>query len=609
MMRAVLLACAAGAVALGVGLAPDRAATAKVDPRVLADTAGGKPAHFLVVLREQADVGLAAGLATDRDEQGRRAVAALRHATEAQAGVRATLGRLGVAYRPYWVVNALAVTAGRPVVDALAARDDVAEIQPDRSFAAVATESAATSSAAPRAVEWNVRKIGAPVLWAAGFTGQGLVYANADTGVRWDVPALKRQYRGWDGTTASHAYNWWDAVHEDITGNGTNPCGFDVKAPCDDDASSGSHGTHTMGSAVGDDGAGNQVGVAPGARWIACRNMDEGIGRPSTYIECLQFFLAPTNLDGLDPDPSRRPNVVGNSYSCPPDEGCDIGALQAAADNLRAAGVFMAVAAGNEGDDGCASVKWPPGTYDSSVSVGATDAGDRIASFSSRGPVLADGSGRTKPDLVAPGVGVRSTTATGYGVLSGTSMAAPHVGGAALLLWSALPQLRGQVDATERLLQRTAVPLTTADACGGDTATEVPNNTYGHGRIDVAAAYRSAAGIASPVPRMSVANTAIAEGNAGRRRLTFTVSLSAASDRPVSVSYRTRAGTARPGSDFVGVAGRLTFAAGQRTKTVRVAVLGDRRREPSETFQFVLSRATGASLARAAARGTIRNDD
>jgi subtilisin family serine protease len=337
--------------------------------------------------------------------------------------------------------------------------------------------------------------------------------------------------------------------------------------------------------------------------------MDEGIGRPSTYIECLQFFLAPTDLDGLNPDPSRRPNVVGNSYSCPPDEGCAVGALQGAMENLRAAGVFMAVAAGNEGDEGCSSVRTPPGPYDASVTVGATDAADRIAFFSSRGPVQVDGSGRSKPDLVAPGVTIRSSTASGYGILSGTSMATPQVGGAVLLLWSALPQLRGNVDATEGLLASSAVPLTTTDGCGGDSPTAVPNNTYGHGRIDVIAAYRTATGASAPTPTVSVANRSVVEGNAGRRSATFTVTLSARGARPVSVAYRTRARTARPGSDFVGVNSRLTFAAGERSKTIRVAVLGDRRREPNETFDVVLSRPSGAALRRAVARGTIRNDD
>ena len=139
--------------------------------------------------------------------------------------------------------------------------------------------------AAPQGVEWNVQKIGAPAVWALGFTGQGLVYANADSGVTWDVPALQSHYRGWDGTAANHNYNWWDAVHSDVSGNGSTPCGFDSKVPCDDDTfTSITHGTHTMGTAVGDDGAGNQIGVAPGAKWIGCRNQDEeaSVGRVHT---------------------------------------------------------------------------------------------------------------------------------------------------------------------------------------------------------------------------------------------------------------------------------------------------------------------------------------
>src|SRR5205823_14876176 len=130
-------------------------------------------------------------------------------------------------------------------------------------------------------------------------------------------------YRGWNGATADHNYNWWVAIHADIDGNG-NPCGFNLSAPCDDQG----HGTHTMGTGVGDDGAGNQVGMAPGAHWIACRNMDAGVGRPSTYIECMQFFMAPTDLSGNNPDPSKRPDAVGNSYGCPTSELCTATSLQ-----------------------------------------------------------------------------------------------------------------------------------------------------------------------------------------------------------------------------------------------------------------------------------------
>jgi serine protease AprX len=579
-----------------------------VDPRVLADTAHGRPAHFVVRLRDQADVSGAVAGTSSRAAQGERAVAALRRAAAGQAGVEAELHSLGVPFRAFWVVNAIAVDAGRRVVDVLAGRPDVAAIEADRAFRGAALERGRRASSAARGIEWNIQKIGAPAVWALGYTGQGLVYANADTGVSWQVPALKSRYRGWDGTTARHDYSWWDAVHGDISGNGANPCGFNLKAPCDDDTITGiSHGTHTMGTAVGDDGAGNQIGVAPGAKWIACRNMDEGVGRPSTYIECLQFFLAPTDLNGANPDPSKRPNVIGNSYACPPEEGCSPGSLEAAVDNVRAAGIFMAVAAGNEGQGGCSTVGWPPGTYDSSTSIGATDPGDQIAYFSSRGPVTADGSGRMKPDLSAPGVGVRSSTSSGYAFGSGTSMAAPHVGGAVLLLWSAFPELRGNVDATERLLEQSAVHLTTGDGCGGDSTSAVPNNTFGYGRLDVAAAFRMH-DAASP-PELKVADVSVTEGNGGRTPARFHVTLTRASSLAITVRFATRAGTATPRVDFVPVSGKLTFAPGEVSKSLAVPVVGDRKNERNETFSLVLSSPVNVHLSRARAVATIRDDD
>ena len=579
--------------------------TPKIDPRVLADTANGRKAHFLVVLQRQADTRSAAARASDRATQGRLVVGALRRAARGQQDVRAELRRLDARFRSYWIVDAVAVEGTRVVVDAMAARADVRAIEPDRAFKGAADTQAETGATAATGVEWNVERIGAPAVWALGDRGQGVVYANADTGVRWDHPALKSSYRGWNGTTATHDYNWWDAIHADIDGDGRSACGFSSKAPCDDDP--GSHGTHTAGTAVGDDGVGNQIGVAPGAKWMACRNMDNGTGRPSTYIECLQFFLAPTDLNGANPDPSKRPNVVGNSYDCPPTEGCSIGSLQTAVDNMRAAGIFMAVAAGNGGRNGCATVATPPGVYDSSITVGATDSADRIADFSSRGPVLGDGSGRTKPDLVAPGVGIRSSVRAGYDVKSGTSMAAPHLAGAVLLLWSAFPPLRGNVDATEQLLEQTAVKLPTTEGCGGNSPTQIPNNTYGYGRIDVLAAYR-AADTAAPLS-VSIADVSVEEGNVGTRDAQFAVTLARPSGQPVTVRFATADGTARAPSDYRAVSGTLTFAPGETTKTIAVTIVGDRRVEPNETFFVRLSAPVGAGLSREQATGTIANDD
>jgi serine protease AprX len=340
--------------------------------------------------------------------------------------------------------------------------------------------------------------VGAPVMWTMGFTGTGQVYANADTGVQWDHPALKSHYRGWNGTTADHNFNWWDAITTTIAST-VNPCGYSLQAPCDDYG----HGTHTMGIGIGDDGAGDQIGVAPGAKWIACRNMDQGVGRPSTYISCFQFFLAPTDLNGNNAKPDLRPDVVGNSYGCPfgpPPNGetCMTDSLLNAMDNLRAAGVFMAVSAGNSGS-ACSTVSDPPAFYDSAITIGATDSSDNLAGFSSRGPVTVDGSNRRKPDLSAPGVSVRSSyPPNNYASLSGTSMSSPHVAGAVALLWSAVPWLARKVDQTEFILEASAVHYLSSQGCGGDSPYQWPNNTYGYGRIDVKAAYDLAIHVPTP---------------------------------------------------------------------------------------------------------------
>ncbi len=450
----------------------------KVDPWVLS-TMAARETEFLIFLREQADLRAANGLDT-RLAKGRFVFEMLSEvAARTQKPVLEELDALGAAHRSYWVANMIWVRGGSAVIQAMAERTDVAHIfaNPTVALQRPQTSSGATAHAA---IEWNIALVKAPQVWSAGVTGQGVVIGGQDTGYEWQHPALINQYRGWQGGSADHNYHWHDAIH-----SGGGICGPDSPEPCDDFG----HGTHTMGTMVGDDGGANQVGMAPGARWIGCRNMDVGNGTPATYSECFQWFIAPTDLAGQNPDPSMAPDVINNSWSCPPSEGCtDPGALHTVVENTRAAGILVVVSAGNSGPT-CESVDTPAAIYQASFTVGSTTMADMISGFSSRGPVTVDGSGRMKPNISAPGSIVRSTIpGGGYATMSGTSMAAPHVAGLAGLLIAADPALAGQVDALEDAIEQSALPRATADGCGGDTTTQVPNNTYGWGRIDAWAA-------------------------------------------------------------------------------------------------------------------------
>ena len=268
----------------------------------------------------------------------------------------------------------------------------------------------------------------------------------------------------------------------------------------------------------------------------------------------------------------------------------------------------MAVSAGNAGS-GCSTVNDPPAIYDSSITVGSTDSSDVIAGSSSRGPVTVDGSNRPKPDVAAPGVGVRSSVpGNGYAILSGTSMASPHVGGAVLLLWSAVPSLRHQVDQTESLLEQSAVHLTTANASCGSAARQTPNNTFGYGRIDVLAALQ-AAGAPTSIASVAVSGATVAEGGKTGSTATVTIRLTGNPKGAVTVRYRTENGTARAGFDYVGRAGAVTFPPGTLVQKLAFRILPDKRHEGIEQFSVLLRSAANATIAKNKATVTIRDDD
>jgi subtilisin family serine protease len=471
------LACPAAAEAAGRRRDED----AKIAPWLLTRLEGPGTQPFLVLFEDgsQPDVAELAATAAGAVEgraRGRAVYEKLSgRARSSQARVRDELKKAGIPFRSLYLVNGLAVRGDLALARRLARHGEIARIVGDpvvRGIELEASEAAPDSpSAAP---EWGIAKIEADKVWSLdGVHGEGVVVASADTGVEWTHPAIMGKYRGWNGTTASHDFNWFDAI-------------ADLAAPIDDH----NHGTHTTGTMVGADGGGNQIGVAPGARWIACRNMDHGNGTPSTYIACNQFFLAPFPHGGdpeLDGDPSKAPHIVNNSWECPPSEGCDLVVLKASFAALKSAGILSVDAAGNSGPS-CSSVSTPPAIYDEVFVAGATDSANLLASFSSRGPVAVDGSGRMRPDVAAPGVSVRSSIRGGlYANFSGTSMASPHTAGAAALLWSAKPQLRGLVATTRCLISQSArsiVQLGTPQVCGGTGVADRPNNLFGYGLID-----------------------------------------------------------------------------------------------------------------------------
>lgn len=470
--------------------------TNKISTRVLTQTADGDNTPIVILLSDQADLSAAYSM-KDHDARGWYVYNTLtEHAARTQAGLKAFLDLKSVAYQSFWAANMLVATADRELIESLAARPDVARVDSNLPTRWIEDPSLQKSASAPEsttAVEWGVTNVKAPALWALGFTGTGMVVGGLDTGIRWTHNVLRSKYRGWNGVTADHNYNWRDAVH-----SGGGVCGPNTMAPCDDNG----HGTHTVGTMVGDDGI-NQVGVAPGAKWMGCRNMNQGDGTPATYTECFQFTIAPTDLAGSNPDPTRRPHVLNNSWSCPASEGCTTGAeLETIVNSTQAAGIFVVVSAGNSGPN-CFTVANPPAIYSNSFSVGAIDINNNLAGFSSRGPSAFYTPNVLKPNISAPGVAVRSATRSSdiaFSTLQGTSMAGPHVAGVVALLWSARPQLVRNIAATKSLLQNTANPLVTltpAQACGGTSSTQIPNNSFGYGRVDALAAYNASAPTAS----------------------------------------------------------------------------------------------------------------
>ncbi|MGV6973858.1 S8 family serine peptidase [Bacillus halotolerans] len=367
----------------------------------------------------------------------------------------------------YYVVNGIAVHASKEVMEKVAQFPEVEKVLPNEKrqlFKSSASpfnmKKAQKAIKATDGVEWNVDQIDAPKAWELGYDGTGTVVASIDTGVEWEHPALKEKYRGYHPESPNepdHDMNWFDAVANE-------------SSPYDDL----DHGTHVTGTMVGSEPDGtNQIGVAPGAKWIAVKAFSEDGGTDADILEAGEWILAPKDAEG-NPHPEMAPDVVNNSW------GGGSGLDEWYRDMVnawRAADIFPEFSAGNAdlfNPGGPGSIA-NPANYPEAFATGATDINKKLGDFSLQGPSPYD---ETKPEISAPGVNIRSSVPgqTYEDGWDGTSMAGPHVSAVAALLKQADASL--SVDEMEDILTSTAEPLTDS------TFPDSPNNGYGHGLVN-----------------------------------------------------------------------------------------------------------------------------
>ena len=396
----------------------------------------------IVTMRQQANLNQFPGL--DRAGQQEALIRGLQAtAAASQASLNAFLNlRRGQGLvdqtTSFWIFNGQSVSATSSVIQELAARPDVAEISTD------------AIDILPAAVpEANLVSINAPALWSMGYSGQGVVVSNLDSGVSLDNPDIAARWRGGSNS-------WYDPYRQ----HPTSP--IDLSG----------HGTWTMGVMVAGDASGASIGVAPQAQWIAARIFnDQGSSTKTAIHQAFQWLLDP---DG-NPSTPDAPQVVNNSWTMS-NPGCDL-SFQLDLQSLRAAGILPVFAAGNFGPS--VSTSASPANYPEALAVGAVDNNGAIYAYGSRGPSACGEVSTIYPDLVAPGVNIRTADLYGmYTSQTGTSLSAPHVAGGLALLLSAFPSLSASHQ--QSALINSAVDL-------GDPG---PDNTFGYGKLDLLAAYQ-----------------------------------------------------------------------------------------------------------------------
>lgn len=349
---------------------------------------------------------------------------------------------------PLWIFNGIAATARAEVIRELAAMPGIESIKLDGFI-----ELPRVSPSTPSLPEWNLEVTGAPGLWDQGYSGQGITVANMDTGVDLCHPDLESKWRG-------GCNSWFDPAHQH-------------EVPYDRDG----HGTQTMGIMVGGSEGGTAIGTAPGAKWIAVKVFDDaGRAAISRLHLGLQWLLDPDGDNTTD----DAPDVVNCSWGFNNEFSEYIPEFRQDIEALKAAGIAVVFAAGNSGPGTSTDIS--PANYPECIAVGAIDDNLGIAPFSSRGP--SNCKNGVYPDVIAPGVSVKTTDLTFNGLfpgsytnVTGTSFAAPHVSGAMALLLSAFPD--SGIPELEDALRNSAI----------DLGPSGPDDDCGYGLIDIQQAY------------------------------------------------------------------------------------------------------------------------
>ncbi len=356
----------------------------------------------------------------------------------------------------HWIVPAIRARLPLSVLESLSRFDGVKLVVENAALTyepPVAISSTVTTATAGVSTELGL--LGVPELWKRGLKGKGRLVCSFDTGVEQSHPALASKWRG-NHTLLSAA--WFSKIAPDVLP-------YDLIG----------HGTHTMGIMLGSADA-DSFGVAPEAEWITAGVIDQGRTLTLTISDIIEAFQWSLNPDGDDNTTDDVPDVILNSWGFPKGlfSPCD-NTFWGMIDYVEAAGIVTVFSAGNEGPDP-ETMRHPAdraSTPINTFAVGAVDNNLVIAEFSSRGPSSCNG--EIKPEVVAPGVSIRSSTkGGGYVLMSGTSMAAPYVAGLVALIRQYNP------DATVEQIKYAFLQATKDLGVTGE------DNAYGHGFIDAA---------------------------------------------------------------------------------------------------------------------------